>query len=307
MDYYRDAILTTLQKHYPAYEAMKNEFNKSTTRNIAKSFEEGQKGSASRTTGGGTSGPINQPRPVPARGGQGGSSNLPAPSGTSTTSPVNTGTTGKPAKLRAGQSGPLSINSSNPTFNPLAKTNAPVGKEGGYRETPFGVAARKLANWHQPIRSLENVIDLSGKLIYSGADVNAFATILAAAPAKGVNYYRGNMANLVESIHAGINDYAKSAGISIDKALENMHLMAEALHEPERRAVKYLLTVPLDTAKNLTQNGKAISAADRRNDIMDLLNKYKLTEAQARALRAELDTLVANHADPLGYSPRRDA
>ena len=307
MDYYRDAILTTLQKHYPAYEAMKNEFNKSTTRNIAKSFEEGQKGSASRTTGGSTSGPVNQPRPVPARGGRGGGSNLPAPSGTSTTSPINTGTTGKPAKLRAGQPGPLSINSSNPTFNPLAKANAPVGKEGGYRETPFGVAARKLANWHQPIRSLENVIDLSGKLVYSGADVNAFATILAAAAAKGVNYYRGNMANLVEAIHEGINDYAKSAGISIDKALENMHLMAEALHEPERRAVKYLLTVPLDTAKNLTQNGKAISAADRRNDIMDLLNKYKLTEAQARALRAELDSLVANHADPLGYSPRRDA
>ena len=216
--------------------------------------------------------------------------------------------TGVPAKSkRAGQPGPLSINSSNPTFNPLAKANAPVGKEGGYRETPFGLAARKIANWHQPIRSLENVIDLSGKLVYSGADVNAFATILAAASAKGVNYYRGNMANLVESIHAGINDYAKSAGISIDKALENMHLMAEALHEPERRAVKYLLTVPLDTAKNLTQNGKAISAADRRNDIMNLLNKYKLTEAQAKTLRSELDSLVANHADPLGYSPRRDA
>ena len=216
--------------------------------------------------------------------------------------------TGVPAKSkRAGQPGPLSINSSNPTFNPLAKANAPVGVEGGYRETPFGVAARKIANWHQPIRSLENVIDLSGKLVYSGADVNAFATILAAASAKGVNYYRGNMANLVESIHAGINDYAKSAGISIDKALENMHLMAEALHEPERRAVKYILTVPLDTAKNLTHNGKAISAADRRNDIMSLLNKYKLTEAQAQALRSELDSLVANHADPLGYSPRRDA
>ena len=226
-------------------------------------------------------------------------------SGTAGQQQVNTGV---PAKSkRAGQPGPLSINSSNPTFNPLAKANAPVGKEGGYRETPFGVAARKLANWHQPIRSLENVIDLSGKLVYSGADVNAFATILAAAAAKGVNYYRGNMANLVEAIHEGINDYAKSAGISIDKALENMHLMAEALHEPERRAVKYLLTVPLDTAKNLTQNGKAISAADRRNDIMDLLNKYKLTETQARALRAELDTLVANHADPLGYSPRREA
>lgn len=46
------------------------------------------------------------------------------------------------------------------------------------------------------------------------------------------------------------------SGRSLDETLGWLHLYAEALHEPERRAVKYIFNVPLSTTKNLKYEGK---------------------------------------------------
>jgi hypothetical protein len=290
---------------------MKNEYDKSTTRNNAKSFEEGQNGSASRTTGGSASNASNQPQPVPTGGGQRGSSNLPTPSATSPTSPVNTGTTRQPAtNRRAGQNPPVSLSTNNPAYNPANQGPQAVAaaqvRSSVQADTFFSKLARKYVNFRYPVRRLQNAIELAKKDVWSGDDINVTSTLLTMAGAKGQNYYRGVLAAPIDALNSAIGDYADAAKVDTNKALENLHIVAEAKHEPERRLIKWLLTVPLSTAMNLTQNGNPTSAADRRQAIVDTLNRNKLTPTQVKGLRAELDKLVANHTDALGYSPRRD-
>jgi len=74
------------------------------------------------------------------------------------------------------------------------------------------------------------------------------------------------------------------------------------------------LSVPLSDNKTLTQNGVKISPAERRAQIVKLLDTHKLSEAQAKQLRTELDNLVfsdvankvpSKYVDPLGSSPRQ--
>ena len=99
-----------------------------------------------------------------------------------------------------------------------------------------------------------------------------------------------------------INDYAKTINKSVGDALAELHEYAEALHEPERRHVKFLKTVPLSVKKNLKdKNGNPTSAADERQKILKAVaTTNSLTDAQVQALRAKLEDLVAKYKDPAG-------
>jgi len=104
-----------------------------------------------------------------------------------------------------------------------------------------------------------------------------------------------------------IGKYAKDAGITEHEALVNLSTYLEVMHEPERRAVKWLTTVPLShelTLKIKRANGKKefISPANRRREILDLLNSYKEPDVNVRhktveAWRDELNTIVSDKAN----------
>ena len=116
----------------------------------------------------------------------------------------------------------------------------------------------------------------------------------------------------LESYKKAFGEYVKIAGKGYDEALVDLHLFGEMLHEPERRLMKYIVSVPLSEIKNLIHNGQFISAAQRRLDILGdmrtgaagIIHKFKLTEAQRAALRTELEYLAKNHTDAYGDSPR---
>jgi hypothetical protein len=122
------------------------------------------------------------------------------------------------------------------------------------------------------------------------------------------NYLRVPMDNLKKSV----SEYIEVAKKSLDDAMIDLHMFSEMFHEPERREVKWVLSVPLSTVANLMHNGKKISAAQRRIDIMGdprtgkpgIKDRVELTEAQQKQLWAELTALANNHADPAGDSPR---
>jgi hypothetical protein len=99
-----------------------------------------------------------------------------------------------------------------------------------------------------------------------------------------------------------INDYAKTINKSVGDALAELHEYAEALHEPERRHIKFLKTVPLSVNKNLVdKNGNPTSAADEREKILKAVaTTNSLTDAQIQSLRAKLEDLVAKYKDPAG-------
>ena len=162
-------------------------------------------------------------------------------------------------------------------------------------------------------RSLHNKLDMAG-LINRNMD-EAFNNFdeqrdLATGEARNFvnNYLRVPMDNLKQSI----GDYAKLTGQKVEEVLEELHMVAEMFHEPERRNVKWVTSVPLSTKANLMHNGKKISAAQRRIDILGdprtgkpgIKDRVELTEAQQKQLWAELTALANNHADPAGDSPR---
>jgi hypothetical protein len=117
-----------------------------------------------------------------------------------------------------------------------------------------------------------------------------------------------------DALRQTVQDYMSMTGKKIDKVLPVLHQLAEAFHAGERRHVKWVVSVPLSTKQNLTHNGKQISAAQRRIDILGdartgkpgLVHKVELSKQQQQNLWAELEYLANKHADPLGDSPRID-
>ena len=116
----------------------------------------------------------------------------------------------------------------------------------------------------------------------------------------------------MDNIRQAFQDWVKLSGMKTTEALNQFHRIVEMFHEPERRMAKWVTSVPLSKAQNLTQNGKPISAAERRiailgdqrNGTAGLIHKVELTQQQRQALWQELTSLAENHADPLGDSPR---
>jgi hypothetical protein len=101
--------------------------------------------------------------------------------------------------------------------------------------------------------------------------------------------------------------YAKAAGITQQQALVNLSTYLEVLHEPERRLVKWLMTVPLSNEevlkiKKADGTEKFISPATRRSEILNALNSYKEPDVDKRhavvkKLREELDAIVNDKAN----------
>lgn len=144
---------------------------------------------------------------------------------------------------------------------------------------------------------------------------NDFATKGDLATGEGRNFLIQYLQQPMENLKQSIAALAKLTKKDVNKdTLPLLHMLGEALGEPEKRHVKWLLSVPLDkdNKKITLNNGKKVTPAQRRIDLMGdprtgkpgLIHKIALDEAQQKQIRAELEYLAKNHADPLGDSPR---
>lgn len=149
--------------------------------------------------------------------------------------------------------------------------------------------ARAIQNDRYPIRLWENTYDLSGLLIRTGSKINNIYEQITLATGKAREYYMRDVRPAYLDVEQALDEYAKKTGKSVDKTLSEMHMIAEALHEPERRMVKYLRLVPL------TDN-----AAARRDAIFKALKTETLTKAEAEALRKRLNKIVFKNLDADG-------
>ena len=189
-------------------------------------------------------------------------------------------------------------------------------------------------------KQLQEQLNMSGLINFvntAGAPnkgINNFMTQINLAVSKGRNLYMSEISGLYTDLNLAVNAFTKATDKSLDDALKTLHIYLQALHEPERRDVKYVFLVPLSTKENIPQKGSKtgmISVALRRQQIVGdpdkgipgLLNDPNITEAQSKALRAELDTYIfeknakgefvldangykkpnTKYVDPLGYSP----
>jgi len=137
---------------------------------------------------------------------------------------------------------------------------------------------------------------------------------------KAKNYVTAELQKPMDDLRTVFQKYLKASGYKFEQAMNLLQQISEMRHEPERRHVNWVLGVPLSTKKDLIHNGKPISAAQRRIDILGdpragtagLIHKVELTKAQQAALFQELEILAkapkdGGHADPLGDTPRAES
>jgi hypothetical protein len=131
------------------------------------------------------------------------------------------------------------------------------------------------------LRKLSEQMAKARVIVYTGDRINDIYGQITTAVADAKNYFNAYVDQDLEELNTAVGKYARAAKLTTKEALEKLHPLLEALHEPERRMVKYLLTVPL------TPQADAQRAA-----IVDALDTQVLTEAQAKQLRAMLDGIV---------------
>jgi hypothetical protein len=201
-----------------------------------------------------------------------------------------------------------------PVPKPIEKHKAELGKHNPaydlpQEDAPVSVATRIYRSWNNIntwrnlarlfqddryfIKAHDRTLELSDKLIREGKDkMNNVYEQIVLAVGDGKNFFNAYVSEPARELDRSVKEFADGAKLSTKKALEELHKILEAVHEPERRMVRYLLSVPLSTKDALMHGGKKISAATRRSDILKLLDNYTLTQAQAKQLREELESIV---------------
>ena len=169
----------------------------------------------------------------------------------------------------------------------------------GWREI-----ATKFQNSRYHIKYWQDKLDLAGLIEDEGRDkINNIYTQITLAASAAKNYYNQYVKDTDERLQKAIAEFAKESGLDVNKGLNKLFRILEALHEGERRHEKFLMVVPLNNDKVL--NGGQISPADRRTQIYQILNtNVKLSESQKQQLKTELEAIVKKYADPLGMGPK---
>lgn len=184
--------------------------------------------------------------------------------------------------------------------------------------------ARVFQSESYPVRVIEQQLAKAKLLFRTGKDViNNLHEQITLSASLARNYHNRYLKQHIDELNSAVAGYAQAAGITSEEALIDLHKVLEALHEPERRLVKYILSVPLENTKaTLAFNGKMYTAADLRAEIRNMLNSPTTTEAEARILRAQLDNIIfqkdsngnivykdgapqpnLKYVDPAGFSP----
>jgi hypothetical protein len=175
----------------------------------------------------------------------------------------------------------------------------------------------KIQNERYAIKHWQDENDLREKSIYEGKKINTINDQLTLATGRAKNKFNEKVEALYEALDLAVYNLSKATDLAMDKTLDMTHRVLEALHEPERRAVKYLMTVPLSTTANIKFGNTMISAADLRESIFKALDSKSFTDAQAKQLRQTLDSIVfttdangnqvpnTKYVDPLGSSPKQ--
>ena len=176
----------------------------------------------------------------------------------------------------------------------------------------FENLATNFQNDRRPLKTLQEAMKMAGKLIVGGATFNDVYDQIV----RSSQLAHFNMANYLDrhiaDMHKAIDMYSKASGLDINATLARLDAYLMALHEPERRQVKYEMNVPLNNTKRL-KFGKlkgiklddTATAATHRETIKDALNSPDTTPEMAKEYRRVLKFLVAKYTDDTvqGFSP----
>jgi hypothetical protein len=171
--------------------------------------------------------------------------------------------------------------------------------------------ARRLAtifaNSRYPIKVWEDALQRAKKTIDAGPKLNNIYTQITLSAARAKDLYLTMVNTPATELQQAIGEYAKAAKVDSNLALKQLHTYFMALHEPERRAIKFLRNVPLKNSDvqftDAQSNTRTINPANFRKDVLDAVESGKLTKSEIKRLRKELDAVVAQYKEASGESP----
>jgi len=143
--------------------------------------------------------------------------------------------------------------------------------------------AERFQNDRYILKVREDRAALLGQLERLGDTLNNVFGQITRSTGIAVDVFNTQMKFPTEAVHDAISAYAKKAGIDVDQALARLHIILEARHEPERRAVNYLKKVPLDKT-----NDTAIKVADFKDMPAELQAMFSKAEYSAAGFREEV-------------------
>jgi hypothetical protein len=163
-------------------------------------------------------------------------------------------------------------------------------------------AVKKFQNDRVDIKNWQDTLQKAGKIITGEEGFNNVYDMIVTAFGRANFFQKEFLDKPVAALQSAIDNYVASSGQSLQEAMDKLQVYSEALHEPERRQVKYVMNVPLSGKKNLTFRGEAASASDIREYITNELATGVAPEI-AQKYREYLDWLVNNYKDAAGFSP----
>jgi hypothetical protein len=162
--------------------------------------------------------------------------------------------------------------------------------------------ATVFANSRYPIKVWEDALQRAKKTIDTGPTLNNIYTQITLSIGKARDLYLTYVDRPTAEMQSALGEFMKVAKVDSRTALARLHTYFMAMHEPERRAIKYLLNVPLSTTPVKIGN-QTIAPSDFREQAIAAIDSGQLTKKQLKSLRVALDDVVKNHKDPAGVSP----
>jgi len=163
----------------------------------------------------------------------------------------------------------------------------------------FDKAVEFFQNDRAPLKKLFDRARKFGVVTLVGEKPNDVWNYITRSIGISVDKYEKELHLTIKSLDDAIEAYANKKGLPVDKALEDLHLAFEAMHEPERRRVKFLMNMKLDEQDQRYElYGKTYSADGLRRAIVDLLSKQdpslsdEQRTAKAKELRGFLNEVV---------------
>jgi len=138
------------------------------------------------------------------------------------------------------------------------------------------------------IKVAEDKAALRGILDRISDKLNDVNNQLTRSSGMAVDLFNRNAKHLVENLDNAVLNYANKVGKDVVKALEDLHIISEVMHEPERRLEIYTNKVPLDASKTLIEfYGKKYTAYAFRDEAARLI----ANPAERKKLGASVEEL----------------
>jgi len=167
----------------------------------------------------------------------------------------------------------------------------------------------KFQNDRRPLVWLQEQLRRAGLLTYGGEKANNIYDLIVLSSGKAFHNMTQYMQRHYDDVHKAISQYANAKGINVDAALGRLSMYLTALHEKERRHIKYLLNVPLNNTTKVRSAELGIEGtpAMLREYMMRELHKPNdlVSNGKAKQYRQILESIVAQYKDTNGSSPTK--